>query len=100
MDTPASTPDSTPDSTPTRTPRRPPTTRALVLAGGGAAGNAWELGLVAGLFDAGLDVTRADLVVGTSAGSTVAAQITSRTPPRELYAAVLAERPAPAARGG
>jgi len=27
--------------------------RALVLAGGGAAGNAWELGLIAGLCDAG-----------------------------------------------
>ena len=28
--------------------------RALVLAGGGAAGNAWELGLIAGLSAAGL----------------------------------------------
>ena len=31
--------------------------RALVLAGGGAAGNAWELGLIAGLSDAGVDLT-------------------------------------------
>src|SRR5580693_3318516 len=45
--------------------------RALVLAGGGAAGNAWELGLIAGLSDAGVDVTEADLIIGTSAGSTV-----------------------------
>ena len=67
--------------------------RALVLAGGGAAGNAWELGLVAGLSAAGVDVTRADLVIGTSAGSTVAAQITSGTRPAELYAAILAEGP-------
>src|SRR3954462_9541709 len=44
------------------------TTRALVLAGGGAAGNAWQLGLIAGLSDAGLDVTTADLVIETSAG--------------------------------
>ena len=65
--------------------------RALVLAGGGAAGNAWELGLIAGLSDAGVDVTEADLIVGTSAGSTVAAQITSGTRPAELYAAILAE---------
>lgn len=65
--------------------------RALVLAGGGAAGNAWELGLIAGLSDAGVDVTDADLIVGTSAGSTVAAQITSGARPAELYAAVLAE---------
>ena len=65
--------------------------RALVLAGGGAAGNAWELGLLAGLADAGLDVTDADVVIGTSAGSTVAAQVTSGSPLAELYAAVLAE---------
>ena len=64
--------------------------RALVLAGGGAAGNAWELGLIAGLSDAGVDVTGADLIIGTSAGSTGAAQITSGTRPAELYAAVLA----------
>ena len=67
--------------------------RALVLAGGGAAGNAWELGLVAGLSDAGVDVTEADLFIGTSAGSTVAAQITSGTPAADLYAAILAEVP-------
>src|SRR5215469_14001426 len=71
--------------------------RALVLAGGGAAGNAWELGLIAGLSDAGVDVTEADLVIGTSAGSTVAAQITSGTQPAELYAAILAEVPRPQA---
>ena len=69
--------------------------RALVLAGGGAAGNAWELGLIAGLSDAGVDVTEADLIIGTSAGSTVAAQITSGTGPAELYAAILAEAPQP-----
>lgn len=71
--------------------------RALVLAGGGAAGNAWELGLIAGLSDAGVDVTGADLIIGTSAGSTVAAQITSGTRPAELYAAILAEVPQPQA---
>ena len=69
--------------------------RALVLAGAGAAGNAWELGLIAGLSDAGIDVTEADLIIGTSAGSTVAAQITSGTRPAELYAAILAEVPQP-----
>jgi NTE family protein len=69
--------------------------RTLVLAGGGAAGNAWELGLIAGLSDAGVDVTEADLIIGTSAGSTVAAQITSGTRPAELYAAILAEVPRP-----
>jgi NTE family protein len=71
------------------------TTRALVLAGAGAAGNAWQLGLIAGLYEAGLDLTEADLIIGTSAGSTVAAQITSGMRPAELYAAILAEPPQP-----
>ena len=74
-----------------------PTRRALVLAGGGAAGNAWELGLVAGLSDCGVDVTNADLVIGTSAGATVAAQITSGTEVSDLYAAILEEAPQPPA---
>ena len=66
--------------------------RALVLGGGGSAGNAWLIGVIAGLFDAGLDVTEADLIIGTSAGSTAAAQITSATP-TELLAAILAAAP-------
>src|ERR671933_1850216 len=63
--------------------------RAVVLGGGGSTGNAWLIGVIAGLFDAGLDVTEADLIIGTSAGSTGAAQITSATP-TELLAAILA----------
>jgi NTE family protein len=66
--------------------------RALVLGGGGGAGNAWEIGVIAGLFDVGLDVTEADLIIGTSAGATVAAQISSATPP-ELLAKILADVP-------
>ena len=66
--------------------------RALVLGGGGSAGNAWEIGVIAGLFDAGLDVTGADLIIGTSAGATAAAQITSAIP-AELLAAVLTAAP-------
>jgi NTE family protein len=77
---------------------RPPGARALVLAGAGAAGNAWELGLIAGLSDARVDLTEADLVIGTSAGSTVAAQVTGATRPAELYAAILGEVPAAPAR--
>ncbi len=42
--------------------------RALVLGGGGSTGNAWLIGVIAGLFDAGLDVTESDLIIGTSAG--------------------------------
>jgi NTE family protein len=70
--------------------------RALVLGGGGSAGNAWEIGVIAGLFEAGLDVTSADLVIGTSAGSTAAAQITSAAP-AELLAAILTAAPRPRA---
>jgi NTE family protein len=66
--------------------------RALVLGGGGSTGNAWLIGVVAGLFDAGLDVTEADLVIGTSAGSTAAAQIAGATP-TDLLAAILAAPP-------
>ena len=59
---------------------------ALVLGAGGVAGIAWETGLLAGLREAGSDLTGADLVVGTSAGATVAAQVTSGVPLAELYA--------------
>ena len=63
---------------------------ALVLGGGGAAGNAWEIGIIAGLAEAGLDLTEtADLVVGTSAGATAAAQVRSGIPAAELLASVL-----------
>jgi NTE family protein len=48
---------------------------ALVLGGGGITGIAWEVGVLAGLADAGIDLTGADLVVGTSAGSVVGAQL-------------------------
>ena len=66
--------------------------RALVLGGGGSAGNAWEIGVIAGLFESGLDLTEADLIIGTSAGATVAVQITS-TPPPELPSRWVGGRP-------
>jgi NTE family protein len=66
--------------------------RALVLGGGGASGNAWLIGVIAGLFDAGLDVCEAHLIIGTSAGSTAAAQITGATP-TELFADILSAAP-------
>jgi NTE family protein len=68
--------------------------RALVLGGGGSTGNAWLIGVIAGLFDAGLDVTNADLTIGTSAGSTAAAQLAGATP-RELLDSILAAAPQP-----
>lgn len=66
--------------------------RALVIGGAGSAGNAWAIGVIAGLFDAGVDVTEAELIIGTSSGSTVAAQITAARPP-ELFADILAAAP-------
>ena len=68
--------------------------RALVLGGGGSAGNAWLIGVIAGLFEAGVDVTEADLIIGTSAGSTAAAQITSASS-TELLAAIVDAAPQP-----
>ncbi|MGY2004289.1 patatin-like phospholipase family protein [Blastococcus sp. SYSU DS1024] len=59
---------------------------ALVLGGGGITGIAWEIGVLAGLAEAGIDLTGADLVVGTSAGSVVGAQLTSGAPLEEMYA--------------
>jgi NTE family protein len=58
---------------------------ALVLGGGGVAGIAWTTGVLAGLAEAGVDAVGADLLIGTSAGSTVAAQLGSGLPIAELY---------------
>lgn len=59
--------------------------RVLVLGGGGVTGIAWEVGLLAGLAELGLDLTDADTVIGTSAGSVVGGQVTSGHPLTELY---------------
>ncbi len=65
-------------------------TRALVLGGGGVAGIAWELGLLSGWAAEGVDVTAADLVVGTSAGSVVGAQLRLDGDLQSLYERQLA----------
>ena len=59
--------------------------KALVLSGGGITGIAWELGLLRGLEEGGVDFNDLDLIVGTSAGSSVGAQITSGLNLEELY---------------
>lgn len=70
-------------------------TRALVLAGGGLAGIAWETGVLLGICDeapdAGRRLLEADILLGTSAGSTVAAQISSGLPLADLYSHQLSE---------
>ncbi len=66
---------------------------ALVLGGGGAAGNAWAVGVIAGLAEAGLDMSEAaDVVIGTSSGAIGAAQVRSGIPPADLVASVLSPR--------
>lgn len=65
------------------------TKRALILAGGGLAGIGWETGILRGIADEAPDTARAlldsDVLVGTSAGSTVAAQISSPLSLEELF---------------
>ena len=51
--------------------------RAVVLGGGGPVGIAWQAGLIVGLSTAGVDLSQADLVVGTSAGSVVGLLLSS-----------------------
>ena len=63
-----------------------------MLGVGGITGIAWELGLLAGLADLGLDLSAAVVVVGTSAGSFVGAQIRGGAGLEELYESQL--RPA------
>lgn len=69
--------------------------RALVLAGGGLAGIAWETGVLCGIADESRAAARllldSDVLVGTSAGSAVAAQISSGHPIEELFARQVAE---------
>jgi NTE family protein len=67
--------------------------RALVLGGGGVTGVAWTIGLLHGLaeHEQAVDLSTADLFVGTSAGSVVASQVTSGTSLADLYAHELAD---------
>ena len=63
-----------------------PARTALVLGGGGITGTAWEIGVIAGLADMGVDLLGAGLVVGTSAGATAGAQLRSGLGIEAIYA--------------
>jgi NTE family protein len=69
--------------------------RALVLAGGGIAGIAWETGVLRGIADESPATARllveSDVLVGTSAGSAVAAQLSSGHTLDELFDRQVAE---------
>ena len=71
------------------------TGRALVLAGGGIAGIAWETGVLRGIADESPAAARllldSDVLVGTSAGSAVAAQIGNGSPLEALFDRQVAE---------
>ena len=64
--------------------------RALVLGGGGVAGIAWETGILLGIADespaAAAALLDSDVLLGTSAGSAVVAQIGSGLDLAELFA--------------
>lgn len=59
--------------------------RALVLGGGGVSGIAWLTGLLVEFWGHGFHPDKFDLIVGTSAGACVAAQITSGLTPEQLF---------------
>src|SRR5580692_9548627 len=63
---------------------------ALILGAGGPAAAAFEIGVVAGLLDGGVDIRDADVFVGTSAGARVAVQLASSVDINELFRRKLA----------
>ena len=66
--------------------------RALVLGGGGPVGIAWEAGLIAGLAEGGVDLSEADFIMGTSAGSFVGARLALGHDAKTLADPILADR--------
>jgi hypothetical protein len=63
--------------------------RALIFGGGGPVGEAWESGVIAGLAEKGVDLSRADRIIGTSAGEIVGARLASGMTPDQLAQAAL-----------
>ena len=59
---------------------------ALVLGAGGLTGSAFHAGVLQGLLDGGWDPSTADLIVGTSAGSSTGASLRAGIPVTDLYA--------------
>ncbi|CAA9218616.1 MAG: hypothetical protein AVDCRST_MAG20-550 [uncultured Acidimicrobiales bacterium] len=68
----------------------------LVLGAGGVIGHAWHAGVVAALAEEGWDARRADVVVGTSAGSVVAALLRADLDPSDIYARAVDQPLSPA----
>lgn len=68
--------------------------RALVLGSGGATGIAWTAGAVLGLAERGVPVDDAEVIIGTSAGAVVGAQLAQGLSPAEVYERASAPAPA------
>ncbi|GGG70112.1 patatin-like phospholipase family protein [Paenibacillus radicis (ex Gao et al. 2016)] len=69
------------------------TNRAVVLGGGGVTGIAWEVGVLTGLLESGVDLHQADTIIGTSAGSFVGAALASGYDINKLFASQLESNP-------
>jgi NTE family protein len=63
-----------------------------VFGGGGIAAIAWEIGMLAGLADEGVYLTPEAIIIGTSAGAVVGAQVSAGLSPAELYDRQLASQ--------
>ncbi|MGZ2417274.1 NTE family protein [Staphylococcus caledonicus] len=59
--------------------------RTLVLGGGGITGIAWQAGVLAGLLENGVNVDKADRVIGTSAGAFVGAILVNGYDMKDYY---------------
>ncbi|KPI05778.1 Patatin [Actinobacteria bacterium OV450] len=73
-----------------------PIGRALVLGPGGPAGTAWTAGLAHDLRHKGVDLSEADMIVGTSAGAIVAAALGAEDGLGRLANPLTGARPRPA----
>ncbi len=60
-------------------------TRTVVLGGGGITGIAWEIGVLTGLLNQGINLAAADMIIGTSAGSFVGAALASGYDMNDYY---------------
>jgi NTE family protein len=66
---------------------------AVALSGGGERAVAWEVGVLAGLAEGGIDLRAAPAIVGTSAGALVAARLAAGIDPRADAARLAAGAP-------
>src|SRR5437879_5219367 len=59
--------------------------RAAVLGSGGITGGAWEIGVLRGLLEEGIDLAGADLFVGCSAGAMLGVALRSMRSVERVY---------------